>query len=223
MMRNSFYRHVYSMVWILSHLCSALASSSILNDKRLYDEARYNDSETIDKKAITFRKEIRKMSSKELDRYFDALWTYKLYGRQDGLDYFKTYDDLVAQHALASYNTTVDQAHQYGAFLVWHGVYVRELELAIQSIDRSVSVPYWDWTIDSALSTPSSSEIFTSKYFGASNASSPYEVIDGRMAYWTVSSNPLAYVWWQSPVGLFLSLRLLLVRDAIVISVDWLL
>lgn len=141
------------------------------------------------------------MTSDELDAYFDALWIYKTSGRQDGLEYLETYDDAVAQHALAAANTTVDQAHQYAAFVVWHSVYVREVEIALQSIDPTVFIPYWDWTLDST-TTPAQSVLFTSDYFGSSSSEIPYEVIDGRMAYWNVSSSPLDYVWWESPVSL---------------------
>lgn len=160
-----------------------------------------NDQETKKvKAAATVRKEIRSLTSAEIDNYFNALWTYKSTGRMDGVSYMKTYDEAVAQHALATCNSTVDQAHTYGAFLVWHGIFVREFEIALQSIDPSVTVPYWDWTIDSSVVT-TQSVIFTSSYFGASSSTSPYEVKDGRMVNWTVSSEPLKYVTWASPTG----------------------
>lgn len=74
--------------------------------------------------------------------------------------------------------------------LVWHTVYVRELEIALQSIDPTVSVPYWDWTIDSALANPASSIVYTPAYFGSvTTAANNYSVIDGRMSYFPVATN----------------------------------
>ena len=57
--------------------------------------------------SITVRKEIRDMSTEELDRYFNALWEYKNVGRRDNRTYFRNYNELVAQHALATANSTV--------------------------------------------------------------------------------------------------------------------
>ena len=56
---------------------------------------------------LTVRKEIREMSSAELDRYFNALWEYKNRGRRDNRPYFRNYYALVAHHALATANSTV--------------------------------------------------------------------------------------------------------------------
>ncbi len=47
------------------------------------------------------------MTSDELDDYFDAILVYKYDGRQDGRDYMKTYDEMVAHLAIATTNSTV--------------------------------------------------------------------------------------------------------------------
>lgn len=36
--------------------------------------------------------------------------------------------------------------HWGPAFLPWHRDYLRKLELELQSFDRSLNLPYWDWT-----------------------------------------------------------------------------
>lgn len=53
------------------------------------------------------RKEIRNMTAAEVDSYFEAIWIYKNEGRKDGRDYMVTYDEIVAQHAIATKNSTV--------------------------------------------------------------------------------------------------------------------
>lgn len=147
------------------------------------------------------RKEIRDMTDTELSNYFSAVWTMKKTGRQDDRDYLLKYDDFVAQHMIATANSTIDQAHEYAAFLSWHSLLVMEFEIALQSIDSTVTIPYWNWTIDQQLEDPSLSEIFSSTYFGTSNTSNQYIVDTGPMAYFPVSSSPLDYVSWESPYG----------------------
>eukprot|EP01036_Dinobryon_divergens_P028190 gene28190-37093_t len=153
-------------------------------------------------KSLTVRKEIRELSSAELDRYFKALWEYKNHGRRDGRPYFRNYYALVAHHAKATANSTVDQCHQHAAFVIWHSLYVRELEIALQSIDPLVAVPYWDWTIDAELPDPKKSPIFSSEYFGSSDPERHHEVWNSRMSNWTVCRQPRLYIDWESPAGL---------------------
>ncbi len=103
---------------------------------------------------------------------------------------------------MAATNSTVDQAHAAAAFVIWHSLYVRELELALQSIDSTVFIPYWDWTIDGESTTPTNSIIFTEDYFGSSeNAKNSYIVTNGRLAKWPISTSPLDYINWSSPEG----------------------
>ncbi len=76
-----------------------LSSTSSDNDTDVTDDD--------DDSSIYVRKEIRDLTSDELDNYFAAIWEYKTNGRQDDRDYFLTYNDIVAQHAIATTNTTV--------------------------------------------------------------------------------------------------------------------
>lgn len=61
------------------------------------------------------------------------------------------YDDYVWIH-LRSMDTMTDTqpgwAHSGPAFLPWHRYFLRQLELDLQMIDPSVTLPYWDWTVD---------------------------------------------------------------------------
>jgi len=57
------------------------------------------------------------------------------------------YDDYVQIH-IDSMMVDPGWAHQGPAFLPWHRVLLRNLELDLQKVDPSVTLPYWDWTVD---------------------------------------------------------------------------
>ncbi|WP_406187959.1 tyrosinase family protein [Streptomyces sp. NBC_01006] len=63
-------------------------------------------------------------------------------------------------------------AHGSPGFFVWHRYFLRQFEKALQEIDPSVSLPYWDVTRDSQ--APERSFIFSESYMGGNGGS------DGR-------------------------------------------
>lgn len=55
-----------------------------------------------------------------------------------------TYDRYVAQHR----DLFFTEVHGTAFFLPWHREFLRRFELDLQRIDPSVTLPYWDWTVD---------------------------------------------------------------------------
>ena len=107
-----------------------------------------------------------------------------------------TYDRFVQMHIDAmnhatppSVSTRVrNAAHRGPAFLPWHREFLRSFELELEAIDPTVSLPYWDWTVDN---TPSSS-IWDSDFLGG-NGSSSGIVTTGPFAFntgeWNLNIN----------------------------------
>lgn len=78
------------------------------------------------------------------------------------------YDDYVQIH-VDSMATMPGWAHRGPAFGPWHRVLLRNLELDLQAIDPSISLPYWDWTVDTSNGTGAGSP-WTDDFMGAMTA-----------------------------------------------------
>ncbi|KAI8055761.1 hypothetical protein BDF22DRAFT_671988 [Syncephalis plumigaleata] len=125
---------------------------------------------------LSIRREIRKLSPTELDRFFNAVLELKR--RRDGD--LSIYDRFVQVHL-----DNTDVAHGVPSFLPWHRKFIRDFELALQRIDPSVSLPYWDWSLDSQ--APEQSPIFSDHMYGGNGEGDDNCVPNGRFANWPVA------------------------------------
>lgn len=103
------------------------------------------------------------------------------------------WDDLVEIHRATMFDRPVDPAHMGPAFLPWHREYLRRFELALQSVDRSVTVPYWRWDRDhSPQGAPWTSDLLG----GDGDPFYEREVLTGAFAYrtnrWPLTVNDAA-------------------------------
>ncbi|EQB60100.1 kunitz protease inhibitor 1 [Vairimorpha apis BRL 01] len=101
---------------------------------------------------IVIRKEIRDMNIEEWNKYKSAFDLFKEKG------YLADISKIHVE--VESY------AHKNGRFLPWHRMLLLHVESILQMLtkDPSISIPYWDWSID--YSDPVSSFIFGEKYWG---------------------------------------------------------
>lgn len=110
------------------------------------------------------------MSDREKARFVAALIELKKEGH---------YDHMVHIHHRAMMEIRPDPAHGGAAFLPWHRYYLRHLELDLQQIEPSVTIPYWDWTRDRThTGTP-----WTVDLMGGNGRKGDGRVMSGRFAY----------------------------------------
>ena len=137
------------------------------------------------------RKNHTALTQDEKARFIAALLQLKANG---------VYDRYVRQHR-DLFNSGI---HQSVLFLPWHREFLRRLELDLQAIDASVSLPYWDWTTD----RNANSSLWGNDFMGGNGVPSGGAVQNGPFAFnggrWplTVRDAP------SGPVELTRSLRL---------------
>ncbi|MEV3971233.1 tyrosinase family protein [Streptomyces sp. NPDC050698] len=126
------------------------------------------------------RKDVSTLTRTEKRRFVKALLEVKRRGE---------YDEFVRTH-IEYYTSDGDDglrtAHMAPSFLPWHRRFLLDLERALQRVDASVSVPYWDWTRDrTTTSTP-----WTADLLGGTGRRSDRQVTTGPFAYaegnWTI-------------------------------------
>ncbi|KXN67860.1 Di-copper centre-containing protein, partial [Conidiobolus coronatus NRRL 28638] len=120
---------------------------------------------------IRTRKELRQLTPTELKKFISA--TQKLQKQED------IYDWYVDTHLLVG-----KKAHGVAAFLPWHRAFTVKYERALQKIDPSIVLPYWDWSIDAK--HPERSVILSDKYLGGNGEKGTYCVRNGLAKNWIV-------------------------------------
>lgn len=76
-------------------------------------------------------------------------------------------------------DTSPGWAHDSPAFLPWHRYLIRQFELDLQAIDPTISLPYWDWTVDNSAVTTAAGSPWTDDFMRGSG--------DPKAARWLAS------------------------------------
>jgi tyrosinase len=109
---------------------------------------------------LKIRKNVTQLTADEKARFVKALKTLKTQvppGAQ-----LSVYDQFVLRHILtmgfrkrlgATGPAQGNPAHGQPAFLPWHRAFLHQFEQALQTVDPSVTIPYWDWTDPKAIDT----------------------------------------------------------------------
>ncbi|KAJ8302893.1 hypothetical protein KUTeg_019289 [Tegillarca granosa] len=93
-----------------------------------------------------------------------------------------TYDRLAAIHR-GVFN--LRSAHRGPNFFGWHRIYLLIFEWSLQRVNPTVTLPYWDSTLDFDTTNPTRSVVWTSRFFGNGNGL----VTSGPFANWTTGQN----------------------------------
>ncbi len=140
---------------------------------------------------MNIRKNIYALTDTQLKDFQDALNAIKASG---------VYDDFIRRHHHAMHvatllpsETTGDEylrnaAHRGPAFLPWHRYFCRELELALQSVKPTVTLPYWDWSADAG--NPLGAALWNTSpaqriYIGGDGTGPNETVVTGPFVNWT--------------------------------------
>lgn len=139
---------------------------------------------------MNVRKNAATLSDEEWARFMSALVKLK-HTFAPGSN-VSTYDQFVALHGAVwtlGGAQTVDGAHNGPAFLPWHREYLRRFELALQSVDPRVTLPYWNWGLGDLSETYA---LFEDDRMGPMG-SAGMEVASGYLALAPNAFNPLGW------------------------------
>ncbi|WP_328296530.1 tyrosinase family protein [Streptomyces sp. NBC_00435] len=118
---------------------------------------------------MTVRKNQANLTQDEKNRFTSAVLALKSSGRYDA--FVSTHSDFIM--------SDTDQGERVGhrspSFLPWHRRFLIEFETALQSVDPSVALPYWDWTVDRE---PTSS-LWAPDFLGGTGREEDRQVMDG--------------------------------------------
>ncbi|HEY0677475.1 MAG TPA: tyrosinase family protein [Chitinophagaceae bacterium] len=98
------------------------------------------------------RKNVKKLSPTEKTKFINAFLALK---SQDSVLHpgsQSRYDDFVETHLLAMWDfganamRAISWGHSNSVFLPWHRELLYQFEKLLQTVDATVTIPYWDWT-----------------------------------------------------------------------------
>ncbi len=154
---------------------------------------------------LKVRKNITSLTTTELNNYVNAVKTLKntMVTTANGVQ-ISVYDQFVATHLGAmdlagrpgpDGRPLVNAAHGNAAFLPWHRAFIYEFEKQLQTVDPSVTIPYWDPT-----SAPDTTQLFSAGLFG-SRATGNAGLTDGLFAGWQQRNDLSGNTWLGTQSG----------------------
>ncbi len=123
--------------------------------------------------ALRCRKNQSTLTPNERAKFVAAVLALRVNGK---------YDQYVQWHV-----DSMPNAHRGPAFLPWHREFLRRYELDLQAVDATVTLPYWDWTIDNS----AAATIWDATLMGGNGRPSDGRVMTGPFAFdagnWTLT------------------------------------
>ncbi len=166
---------------IISIPCSPYDTYSISVAK--YDNKKsWKLSETYNGQLVCIyvRREIQSLTTSDLDAAMDAMYAIWEYSEAEGQklfgEDFHNSSYFTGAHDFNAAWVEADHIHEGLGFIPQHIKFTNLFEMAMQAVDPSVSLPYWDYTIDMAAKKQlNESFVFTADTFGSLSAPSDYD------------------------------------------------
>ncbi|MFE7483873.1 tyrosinase family protein [Streptomyces sp. NPDC057552] len=121
---------------------------------------------------MTVRKNQASLTTAEKRSFVDALLELKRTGQ---------YDTFVTTHNAFIMSDTDNGdrvGHRSPSFLPWHRRFLIQFEQALQAIDPSVALPYWDWTADRTVGA----SLWAPDFLGGTGRARDGQVAEGPFA-----------------------------------------
>ena len=129
------------------------------------------------------RKNVATLSAQERQDFVDAVIAVRQKPSIRGLA--NRWDDFVRIHVDAMMMANPSWGHGGSAFTAWHRVLLIKFEQELQTVKPSVTIPYWDWTVDRTFTSP---PWLSDLLGGDGGPSSPSAALSGE-----VTSGPLRH------------------------------
>ena len=155
---------------------------------------------------VQVRKSFVDLTDAERDAFLAALIELKFTPTSKGQK-FSIYDQFIAVHT-ASTNVesplnngrSFNMAHNGPVFLPWHREFLLRLQKGLSKIDRSVVLPYWDWTAHEA----TFERLFADDFLGAppeTRSDKPAPVTSGYFTKKAPTGTALPSWWPENATG----------------------
>lgn len=159
------------------------------------------------------RREIRDLFDQDREAFFQAVAIMQRVPTQAGkLVYGKNYrsrDFFNRIHLYYGGSKSCDHWHQGPGFVTSHVTFSLMFEQSLQQINPSVSLPYWDFTLESTFYTPSTfrdSGVFSADWFGDAECNNTdHTPTDGRFSYVPVMEDAQNFSAMVNPYNLLRS------------------
>ncbi|MEV7176112.1 tyrosinase family protein [Kitasatospora sp. NPDC093679] len=133
---------------------------------------------------MAVRKNQATLTAKEKRDFVDALLQLKRLGRYDA--YVSTHNRFIVGDTDNGERT----GHRSPSFLPWHRKFLLQFEQDLQSVNPSVTLPYWDWTADRT----ATAGLWADDLLGGNGRSGDNRVTTGPFAagggQWTITVRP---------------------------------
>ncbi|CAN0353347.1 unnamed protein product [Ectocarpus sp. 6 AP-2014] len=148
------------------------------------------------------RREIRDLTDRDRETFFNAVSVLQrvpsVVGREIYGDKYYSMDYFTRMHLYGGGDKTCDHWHDGTGFMNAHMGFTLMFEQALQSVNPSIAVPYWDFTIEGTPDgdSPSfrSSPVFSDDWFGTTTPENGARVPDrGRFGFVPVMTNASEY------------------------------